>query len=152
MRNTEGALRWIVNILKSKNVPFQVTGGFATRLYGSNRELADIDIDINDGDFEKIINEVKQYVVFGPEQFKDENWNLKLMILEYEGQIIDVCGEATVFNKNNKKWVLIKTDFSNSNYFNVYGVDIPVIKKEALIVYKSKLLRDVDIEDIKVLT
>ncbi|MFZ2522802.1 MAG: hypothetical protein WAW92_00245 [Minisyncoccia bacterium] len=46
MRNTEGALRWIVNILESKSIQFQVTGGFAAKLYGSQRELADIDIDI----------------------------------------------------------------------------------------------------------
>ena len=151
MKNTENALKWIVNILESKKVRFQITGGFAAGLYGSNRELADIDIDINDDDFEKITNEVKQYIIFGPEQFKDENWDLKLMTLEYEGQVIDICGESTIFDKNNNKWMLIKTDFSNSNHVNTYGIDIPVITKESLVAYKSKLLRNVDVEDIEAL-
>lgn len=152
MKNTEGALIWIVNILDSKKVQFQVTGGFAAKLYGSPRELADIDIDINDDDFEKIIDEVRPYIIFGPEQFKDENWDLRLMTLEYEGQVVDICGEATIFDKNNKEWILIKTDFSNCNYINIYSLDVPVISKESLVNYKNKLLRDVDVEDIKALT
>jgi hypothetical protein len=152
MRKTAEALRWIIGILNSKEIQFQVTGGFAARSYGSNRELADIDIDINDKDFDKIINDVKQYIVFGPEQYTDDNWNLKLITLDYGGQIIDIGGEPMVFDKGKKEWILVKTDFSNSTHMNIYGIDIPVIKKESLVEYKRKLLREVDVEDIRGLT
>ena len=152
MKDTIKAFKWIVGILESKKIQFQITGGFAARLYGSDRELADIDIDIKDSDFEKIVDVVRKYIVFGPKHYIDNNWDLKLMTLEYEGQVIDICGESTIFDKNSKQWVLIKTDFANSKQINIYGIDIPVIKKESLIAYKGKLLRDVDIDDIKALT
>ena len=42
MKDTESSFRWIINILQNNNIPFQIEGGFASRLYGSNRELADI--------------------------------------------------------------------------------------------------------------
>jgi hypothetical protein len=40
------ALRWIIGILDRHNIQYQITGGFAAKLYGSSREVNDIDIDI----------------------------------------------------------------------------------------------------------
>ncbi|MBA3733334.1 MazG-related protein [Patescibacteria group bacterium] len=152
MKNTEKALKWIVGILESKNVIFQVSGGFAANLYGSKRELADIDIDIENNSFDKILDEVRLFIIFGPNQYIDENWNLKLLTLSYEGQEIDICGETKIFNKIYGCWVELKTDFSNSNYLPIYGITIPVIQKAAIVEYKNKLQREVDLEDIKALS
>lgn len=152
MKNTEAAFQWIISILIKHNIRFQVAGGFAARLYGSTRELADIDLDIEEKGFESIFPLVKEYITFGPDQYVDENWNLKLMTLEYNGQVIDIAGEASIFDQQTNKWVLQKTDFENSNLMTVYEMTIPVIQKDALIAYKRKLLREVDIEDINMLT
>lgn len=151
MRNTEEALKWIVSILKVHEVPFQIVGGFAARLFGSERELADIDIDIPDADLDTIASIVNDYIVSGPEPYVDENWNLTLMTLKYEGQLIDISGEAQIFNKNTREWEQLKTNFDDSDRMEIYGITVPVIKKAALVAYKSKLLRDVDREDIKAL-
>lgn len=151
MKDTESAFKWIVSIIHSKNIPYQITGGFAARLYGSRRELADIDIEIPNIDFEKIITEVKPYIIYGPERYVDENWDLKLMTLEYKNQLIDMCGEATIFDQNIKTWVKEKVDFTKSINLTVYGVEVKVVPKEDLISYKNKLLREVDIEDIEAL-
>ena len=152
MKDTKAALKWIVSILKSKNITFQIAGGFAARIYGSQRELADIDIDITDEDFKEIISEVKAYIIYGPDRYIDEHWDLKLMTLEYKGQVIDIAGEARIFDKGTGEWVKQKTDYDNNNPISIYGVTVPVIKKEALIAYKSKLLREVDRADIEALT
>lgn len=151
--NTEKALKWIVNILDKYKVPFQITGGLAARIYGSERELADIDIEISDSNFEKITPEIKDYIIFGPDIFKDENWDLLLMTLKYENQEIDICGadSAKIFNQNTKNWEKLNSDLLKAVIKEVYKIKIPVIPIENLIKYKSKMLRNVDKEDISFL-
>ena len=62
MKNTQAAFHWIVNILKTHNIPFHVAGGLAAKSYGAQRELADIDLDIPEDRFEDIIPEVQKYI------------------------------------------------------------------------------------------
>ncbi len=147
--NTIEAFKWIIEILKRNNVVFQITGGFAAKLYGSERELADIDIDIEENRFDLILPEVKEYVIFGPEQYIDENWSLKLMTLKYHDQVIDIAGEEKIFDHDQKKWVRQQDDFSNPTYVTLYGFTVPVIPEEKLINYKKRIARKVDIEDVK---
>ena len=78
-RDTEAAFKWIVGLLQKYSIPFQISGGFAAKLYGSNRELADIDIGIPDSRFEDIYEEIKPYLIYGPEHYLDDEWDLKLM-------------------------------------------------------------------------
>src|SRR3990167_5068683 len=111
MNNAKEALIWITNILRRYSIPFQIAGGLAVRAYGSTRELMDIDIDISENDFEKIINEVKPFIIFGPAQFKDDKWDLFLLTLNYMGQEIDLSGAYTIkiYNNNTHVWEKITT-------------------------------------------
>src|SRR3989344_318130 len=106
MKNTEEALKWIVNILRKHKIPFEIRGGFAAKIYGSTRELADIDVQIKNTKIESIILDIKNYVIFGPKRYKDRNWDLLLLTLRYKGQVIDISGLGSIkiFNKINKKW------------------------------------------------
>ncbi len=72
-RDTEAAFRWIVGLFKKHQIPFQIAGGFAARAYGVQRELHDIDFDIPEADFEKILPEVRPYIIHGPTQYKDDH-------------------------------------------------------------------------------
>lgn len=88
-RDTKRALEWIVGVLRKRQIPFQISGGCAAKIYGSQRELNDIDIDIPRDCFEKIIVDVKPFLIYGPSQYKDGKWDLYLMTLNYAGQEID---------------------------------------------------------------
>ena len=153
MRNTKSALIWVVEILNKRQIPFQVTGGFAAKIYGSKRKLADIDIDIPENRFNELLNDVHSYIKFGPSQYKDSDWDLKLLTLNYKNQDIDLCGayKVKIYNKLSKKWVILKSNFKKSIVKTMYGISIPVIPKNELISYKNKVLRGVDKIDIRYL-
>ncbi|OGH73741.1 MAG: hypothetical protein A3C90_01675 [Candidatus Magasanikbacteria bacterium RIFCSPHIGHO2_02_FULL_51_14] len=149
MNNTEKAFHWIVEILRKCDVPFQVTGGLAARVYGSERPLADIDIDIPEERFEDILPDVQEHITFGPDRFTDENWDLRLLRLNYEGQQIDICGDnMKIRSARTEKWEDCRTNFLASENHDVYGTLVPVITKEDLIDYKRVLDRPVDREDV----
>jgi hypothetical protein len=152
-RNTEAAFKWIVGLLQKHSIPFQISGGFAARLYGSKRELADIDIGIPDDRFEELYPDIKQYLIYGPERYLDDEWDLKLMTLKYENQKIDIAGrdEIKIFDKTNKVWVPAHRDLTVSEDREVYGIIVPIIPKEALIAYKKKIMREVDVLDVQAL-
>ena len=151
MKNTEAALRWIVGILQGRDIPFEVGGGFAASLYGATRELADIDLVTPEGRFSELLSDVKEHIKFGPAQYRDENWDLLLMTLCYEGQDIDIGGAYTarMFDRNTKEWISLKTDFSRTTPIEVYGLRIPVMKREDLVAYKKMLGREVDQVDLE---
>jgi predicted nucleotidyltransferase len=127
---TKNALLWITEILNRHNIPFQICGGLAAKLYGSPRPLNDIDIE-----------EVKEYIIFGPEQYLDEKWDLWLMTLNYFGQEIDIGGaiHLKIFDSQHDVWVPFPVDFAKVAWVPVAGIKVPVITKEDLIIYKSLL-------------
>ncbi|MFA5773524.1 MAG: hypothetical protein WC908_02515 [Candidatus Paceibacterota bacterium] len=150
-KNTETALKWIVNILQKHNIPFQIGGGFAARVYGVKRELADIDIAIPTDKLNELLSEVKDYITYDLRHYLDKKWDCIGMTVNYEGQEIDFVGAQgkKIFDEVNKEWITFENDFSNSEYKEIYGIKIPVMPKEKLIVYKSILKRDVDLIDLE---
>lgn len=150
MKNTKQAFLWITEIIERMNIPYKISGGFAARAYGVNRELADIDIEVRDKDIFLISDEVKPYIVYGPDMYEDDSWNLNLMTLQYQGQEIDIFGiEAKIFNKESKIWENSISDLDSYELIEVYGKKVPIEKLDALIEYKIKLSREVDIEDVR---
>jgi hypothetical protein len=150
-RDTKSAFLWIVGILQNHKIPFQIEGGFAARLYGSLRELADIDIGIPEDKFDELLPEVREYITFGPTQHVNEVWDIKLMTLQYKGQDIDLFGayKQKFFDKKKHEWVSVSSDFSLAQMMDAYGIQVPVISKEKLIAYKESISREVDKVDIE---
>lgn len=153
MKNPKKALIWITDILKRYHIPFQISGGLAARAYGATRDLEDIDIDIPDNCFDLIKDELKEYIIFGPERFKDGNWDLLLMTLDYNDQPIDLSGahQTKIFDSHTKCWHLLQTDFSKVEIKNLFGLNFPIIPRHELIAYKQMLGREVDISDVDAL-
>ena len=151
MKNTEEALKWIVGILQKHNILFRISGGFAARVYGSKRELADIDIGMEKDYFPQILEDIKDYLVSGPEIYKDDELNLFAATLTYKWQDIDIYPISALkfFNKKEKKWEDLQHTFSNIFFTEMYGIKVPIISRQNLIEYKNKLGREVDLIDVK---
>src|SRR5665811_259828 len=135
MRNTKEALIWITDILKNHNIPFQITGGLAAKVYGATRTLADIDIDIPEDKFDPVKNEVLEFITYGPADFKSDKWDLLLMTLNYQGQEIDLSGayKTKIFNQKSGTWENLFEDLSSAVIKEVYGIQLPVIPRHVLI-------------------
>jgi len=152
-KNTEAAFKWIVGILQKHSIPFQISGGFAAKLYGVDRDINDIDFGIPDIEFEKILPEIREYLIYGPQHYQDGVWDLQLMTLRYENQKIDIAGRDGIqfFDKTTNMWVSGHRDLTRCEYKSVYGISVPVIPKDSLIAYKKKIMREVDKFDIEAL-
>ncbi len=152
-RDTEKAFGWIVGILNNHKISFQIEGGLAAKAHGAERELADIDLVIPEDNFVDILPEVKDFIKSGPLQLKDSHWDLLLITLEYEGQLIEIAGvyDQKYFDNVNKEWISAPSDFSKSELREIFGQIVPIVPKENLIRSKERLGRDVDIEDLKFL-
>ncbi len=151
MKNTEGALKWMVELLNRKNIPYQISGGFAAKIYGSKRPINDIDFDIPENRFTDILDEVKPYIINELTHYVDGKWDLQVMTLVYQGQEIDIGGayEAKVSTKDRTSWISIPADLSKVRKIEVGGIIVNVISPERLIAYKQHLDGDHQIEDIK---
>lgn len=151
MNNAKSALIWITDILKKHQIPFHISGGLAAIAYGASRPLADIDIDIPDSQFDLIQGDVEPYIIYGPERFKSDKWDLMLMTLNYHGQEIDLSGADSIyiFSEQGKEWVKLNEDFAAVSTKNIYDLDLPVIPLQNLITYKKILAREVDLIDIQ---
>ncbi len=153
-KNSNGAFVWIVKHLRKRRIPFRITGGLAARFYGSRRRLADIDIDISDKDLVRIAPGVQRHMVYGPQRYRDRNWDILLLTLRYRGQLIDFSGanSGMVFDRQKRRLVLAKVHLARFRRGNIFGKIVPVIPKAELIAYKLRLGRRVDIMDVQSIT
>lgn len=151
---TLNALRWIVGIFEAHQIQYQISGGFAAKLYGSSRLLNDIDIDISEKRFTEILPEIQSYITYGPNRYKDGKWELDLITLNYNGQEIDIGGadDARISNKERTAWISLPPVSSKALDIEVGGTYVKVIPPLDLIEYKSELDGDhqaIDIEAVK---
>lgn len=155
-QKAKDALKWIVGILDGKKIPYQISGGFSAKIYGSPRPLNDIDIDVPDERLQEIYEDVRQYVVYGPAHYLNGKWDLTLMTLNYHGQEMDIGGgdNPKVSNQARTEWVPIPTDFTRFVSMVVDRISINVIPPKELISYKQHLdgeHQKVDIEAVQVM-
>jgi hypothetical protein len=141
-------MEWITDLLYGAGIIYRISGGFAARFYGSKRPLADIDIDVNVESFLSIpqfYSVISPYITFDG-IYKDDNWECDMITLNYEGQEIDIVRSAKIFNRTENEWIKYNIRFDNLEYSKG---GYPIINKKDLIDYKTKLSREVDVEDIK---
>lgn len=150
MAETKEALTFILDLFQKYNVDYRISGGLAAKIFGSDRELADIDIELSNKDILKLLPYISEYLIFGPERYTDDEWNLFLATLSFKGQLIDLCGteEQYIYNKFTNQWEQERIELSIFEEKVVFDILVRVTPKAELINYKSKIARVVDLEDI----
>ena len=148
--HTIRALHWIVSELNHRDIPYQISGGFAAKLYGSPRPLNDIDIDIPDAAFAEIAPVLRPYLSYGPARYVDAKWDILLMTAEYGVQEIDVSGgtSARMTSKGDIEWLESPCDFSRTLRMPFEGIELSVIHPTDLAAYKSHLNGEHQAHDI----
>lgn len=137
--------------ISKKKIPFQITAGFAAKIYGSDRPLYDIDLDVPEKDIKDLAEDVKKFIVKGPYHRKSKHFDLILLTLNYKGQPIDLGGayDVKIKDKRSSKWINYPTDFSIARKHNIFEMRLPVVTKEELISYKSMVARPTDLDDVR---
>lgn len=136
--NLKNALFWIIGILNKHNISYVISGGFSSYLYGSQRPINDIDIDIKNNDMSLIINEAKEYITYSHQRYKNKKWDLDLITLNYNGQEIDISGgtDLKLYDDYLQKWLDVPTDFTKVRKIIFDGLELNVIEPKNLLDYK----------------
>lgn len=150
MSHAASALAWVVDLLQRHRISFQAVGGLAARAYGATRPLVDLDFYIPMERFPELLPEIAPHVVWGPEHYRDANWDITFVKLSYAGQPIEFgdSTDAYFFDRSTGTWIRHEIDFERSIWCEVLGVRVPVIPRAELIAYKRQLDRDVDRLDL----
>lgn len=148
---TKDALRWIVGILNNHKIDYQISGGLAGKFFGSKRKLNDIDIDISQKYFSKILPEISKYIIYGPAHYRDAKWDLELITLNYNGQEIDISDSdrPLISNKERTRWIYFPAHFSETLEFKLDALKLKIINPKYFIEYKKELDGEHQLEDIK---
>jgi len=81
--NVAVALKYIIPFLKKYNFKGCISGGFACYLYGVNRPVDEIHIDIeldkDDKKFKSFIEDVKEFTTYSFQYYKDKNYDHYVM-------------------------------------------------------------------------
>jgi len=148
-------LRWITDILDRNNIPYKIGGGFAAKIYGSPREVKDIDISLSGKYFDIIVLEVKEYITDGPKHYLNEKWDCNTLSVNYKGQDIDMTDVDTLkmTTLNQSKWINVKDiRLFDGIVTDINGIKALIMDPRDLIEYKKELggeHQQVDIEYIQ---
>jgi hypothetical protein len=135
-------------LLEKYNFKWVITGGFACYVYGVDRLLTDIDIDIkaskDSTEFESFYDELKEYITQPLENFIDENYNNFNFEITYQNQVIDICpmDELLIFNKETGRYdKFYKDGFPDVELTDFEGFTLPLLSKRAVIKNKEMLTK-----------
>jgi len=138
------ALDFIIPLLKAGAVPYQITGGFAVYLYGGTREVNDIDIDLPRAGLNTILPKLRPFIDSGPERYRDSTWDIELVTLTFQGQVIDltVAEDAYIMNQRTGAREPLRMNFESVRKVFAFGRTLAVQAPEDLIEYKSKIVHE----------
>ncbi len=141
------AQRWATQV----HITERIFGSRAALIWRRLRESRgqDLDLNVSARSLRQIGRKLRAFVIFGPGPYRDEHWKLSLLTLEYKGQRIDLCStSACIFDRQRSQWVNWRSNIGQSVTLRVLGKRVSVERMHRLILYKSILRRDCDLQDI----
>ncbi len=164
MKNTDtkhfeavNALKNIIPLLESHSFKWVITGGFACYVYGVDRDITDIDIDIDtskdESQFQSFVNALEPYITQPLENYVDQNYNNYNFEATFDELIVDICpmAELKIFNKEIGSYELCYNNgFPPFEVVSFNGMNLPLLSKTEIIKDKEKLVwqRESDHRDI----
>lgn len=137
------ALHFIVGILDKHHISYRIGGGFAAHVYGATRPVNDIDISLSGEYFPIIVSETKDYIHSGPKHYSNEKWDCDTLVLDYQGQEMDITDIDTLrmSNFDMTKWYQTKDNFRKFPTITtkIDGIDVSIIDPRDLVAYKSEM-------------
>lgn len=145
------ALRWTASVLEDLDVRWVVAGGLAARAHGATRELHDIDLYVEEGALERILPAVREHHAHGPRRYRDEHWDCLFLEVRYAGEEIELAEAARCRHRAgpDAPWHPAGVEFHRAVRRAVFGVEVPVMPRAALVAYKRRLDREVDRRDLE---
>lgn len=143
-------LAHVAEVLLANNILFQLTGGLAAIAYGARRTTSDLDIGVNRVNIPRVQSLFASNVEKGYLEGPQKGGGIYLITLRIEGVRVDIGQvENNCYGYSGERVVCIDSHIENSQIVSIGGMKLPVQNKEELILYKSILAREVDLEDIK---
>lgn len=145
------AMAWISGVFSGHGVPYQVVGGTAAFAHGGRRPIVDIDIYAPLSQAGAILDEIRGRIVWGPQHYRDEYWDLTFLKIDYGRvriEVGDTDSSPRYFSTSHGGWRDQTIDHRNSVVLPVFDILVPVMPLPELLRYKADLGRPVDLVDI----
>lgn len=139
----------LVGALESNGIPYQLSGGLAGNVHGSDWPLHDIDIDVPHARMAQVAALFPGAVVHPPARFVDEEFDLELLRLAVDGVPVDVSAaeDAWLFTPSGER-VPLRIGLARAERIVFRGVPLSVVPLDDLIAYKTVLGRRHDVADL----
>ncbi len=148
----------IIPLLEKYDFRWVITGGFASHVYGVERPITDVDIDIDTSKdspaFKAFTGELKEFITEPLNHFVDQNYDNYNFEVTFDGVIFDFCPmkEMNIFDKETNKYIpFYANGFPDSEMVEWNGLKLPLLSKELVIKNKEMLVwqRESDFKDIE---
>ena len=148
---TRLALHWIVDIFEEENIPYQIVGGTAAHFYGASRPINDIDIDVGEKHFARLLERVKGYVTFGPEVLIDSEWIVLVLGVTYHGQLIELSNADAqkLYDDETSEWKDFSYTLQDVVQIPWEGKQLRLLDPQLMIDYKRYLHGQKQKDDIE---
>ena len=93
----------------------------------------------------------REFITFGPERYRDSEFDIELLTLRWGGQDIDLTAaeDIRLFDRGAAVWREVPTDMKAFEIHQLMGRSAPVMSRETLVHYKRIIDRPVDRVDIE---